>query len=1246
MKSFKKLICLVCICSMVLAMILPTLIPSVAGSTVENEVTLADGSKWIFDSDSTYNTLNTDLDGRYTITTTAPGTPNSAFTLLSNGLYPLSTKFNLRIQESADANTYFGLAEEYTNNLNDENSIRFIRKNAYNGSENTIAIYADVGGSSQLLISKFGYTRNRASEIGVVKQNGSWYMTWNGLVLNGAGKSTEVQEYCKLENHFPKELLEGNASFHIYAGSTSLLYENSFLLQADCSYTDNSFITSSDSYSDRNNPDTVAKSSAPTVKKDENGKYTYTFTSSGTTAALMAPVTEIDPETGLSPEFNMEHFINVSDANVYWMQYSFSNDPTFSDGTEITFKTARLGHGGQAVHFLTSSNVTLFGTNANFYNDHMQSTRYFWFEKNKEKGEIYLYFWGANLVSKAAPHCVNIDFSTLAGKPVYMRVKADSIGATTVNVDVRTHNAAEVGALISELDEIANKVPVNLAEAEEIIAKYDASAYRYAVSPSALSHINVTRAYMLVEREKALQQKLTELRNKIDALPEKADFQSNYSTIVADDIKEAYLEYASLGENSDKLGDAYKTKLNELVSVVVNHADYADKKAMLDAFDTKVNEIGGISDLTVYNYTEKNEKYIGLKADYENFDDLQKALVKTETKIFIENYAVALAAVKEAGEVVNLIQTLPEPQNIKYADLNTVIAVRTAYSNLSDKNLIDATLTAKLDACEVAIEEAKINELDWYAPNNKVTYTGSNKNGYVFANTCDQVGGYIFATTTDKYNLITDELYWVGPTCGGGQFFMLSFTNNVKGAAVTNNSTDTLTFILRPTGGGVGVTFFDAAGESERIAVLNGFNLDAMHTFGTVKGNDGHWYLTIDGEPCNAYSYSRFDNYMELYGEASHIALGGVNGFRANNVAILNKEKVGEVGDWAFSMPFGCEYSGNSTGYNISLTGGAKAIWQKKLEDLAGWSFNINMNSQLQSSWTYIGIVASPEISPSYESGSNGVTLALANRPAAGDYRTHILAFLGGKWVTLTAKEPAIIDADYFNLSIVKETDRHFYLKITWASGSYTAMLDRTNDYYRNMQLDSLLEDGGYLLVQGSEIDIENHYSPYVETEIELEAQPAIDFILELEKRFDKLNAFSKTDYEYMVKQWNNLDFYNRNSVLADLMSDDLAYNIVLTIKDYEKGDLDEYYYETETVEVKRSELSNFINDYASDENTEYTFTYSDGTVIAVSRNLEIPVTKSAEDNSGRIGLVAILGAVFGGAVSFIAVRKRKGFHI
>jgi len=596
MKSFRKIICMVCICSIISVMILPTLIHTLAGNGLDKEVTLADGSKWLFDADSAYNTLNTDSNGRYTIDTTASGTANSGFKLLSNGLYPMSTKFNLRIQEASNAETYFGLTDEYTTELNYENSIRFIRKNGYNGSENSVGIYVKVNGNNELIFSKFGYTRTRVSQIGVTKKNGSWYMTWNGQVLDGADKSAAVQEYCKLENHFAMELLETNTSFHFYAGATALLNKDAFLFQAEGFLDKESFITAADSYGDRNNPTTVTKSLAPTVSKNENSKYTYTFSSNSTTAALMAPVTVIDSETGKSPEFNMEHFINVNDGNRYWMSYSLSNDPTFTDGTEISFKSARLGDMGQAVHFLTMANVTMFGANGNFYNDPANSSRYFWFEKDKEKGEIYLYFWGSNLIGKASPHCVKIDFSSLVGKPIYIRVTAQSLGSAKISVDITPYNSTEVNSAIAAIEEKAVKVPQNLSEAEEIITEYDSNAYRFAVSAKAISQIIKTRAYLIEEREKALQVELADIRARINAMPEKSDFQSNYSSIVAENIKKTYIDYYSLGENKSKLDNTYVEKLEALIDVVVNHSDYSEGKAVLDDLNNKITALGAVTD--------------------------------------------------------------------------------------------------------------------------------------------------------------------------------------------------------------------------------------------------------------------------------------------------------------------------------------------------------------------------------------------------------------------------------------------------------------------------------------------------------------------------------------------------------------------------------------------------------------------------------------------------------------------------
>ena len=154
-----------------------------------------------------------------------------------------------------------------------------------------------------------------------------------------------------------------------------------------------------------------------------------------------------------------------------------------------------------------------------------------------------------------------------------------------------------------------------------------------------------------------------------------------------------------------------------------------------------------------------------------------------------------------------------------------------------------------------------------------------------------------------------------------------------------------------------------------------------------------------------------------------------------------------------------------------------------------------------------------------------------------------------------------------------------------------------------------MVENGAYLTVGTTSHDVSVDYSyEYFEREYEDEATEDIalisNFILEFEKYFDKLNKRDVKAYEYMNKKWLELDFMTRNSVIADLMDDEAAYNLLLTVMKYQDGDLDEFYNVTEEIYVTKEELEELVKEYEEDEEVDYTIINGeDGKVLYTIKN-------------------------------------------
>ena len=1256
MKSFKRVLCIICAAAVAVGT-LPSVFKIGAQSNEEN-VTLSDGSQWLISANREHTDISTDGEGRYFVKTDVPNTADSEFSVMSKGVYPLSTEYQLRCPESANALTAFGLSSEYSLKMNSSNSVSITRKNG-SPSENAVQLFVTVNGKSECIKTTApSYVRNRVSAVTVVRKNDSWYMSWNGIVLDAEGCSEEAREYVKLENHFPAEALKSGLPLHFFASCSSMLRNEGFSFKADRTVSGGIMSVAADIYKDANNPDSVTKTTHPSASFEE-GTYGITMSSAGTLAAVMSPVTQIGAENGSSGVFYAETYLeNTNTSGQYWMEYSFSNDPTFSDNSEISFCVVKLANnGGAHIGYFNAAGswITCAGMNNNFFNDPQNSKRHWQFRTDSKTGKIYLYLWGANLIAANSPFCISEDFTSLVGKPVYMRIKTRATGSAVAKINVTPDNADELSEIISAINETALKTPADLEQAERIISEYDSSPYRFAVSDEGLSNILKTRMYMFEEREKKLKAQLEALKTKIEALPEPDGLESVYSEQIKKSICDTYLEYTALGENMSRLESPYSQKLAALIDKLAEiDSEFADKKAAAESFGESVAAIKASGAITVDNYIEKNEKITALRSLYNDMDDFLKSFVDASALETLEELESRLPAVRAAYDVTTMINALPASQDTALSDETAITAARKAYNLLSDNSLVSPEVLKHLEECEARLEEVKLTELDWYSKTSEVKYTGDNKESYSFVSTADKSSGDVFATTTGRFDMVKNQLYWIGMGCGSSQFMLFGLANSVKGQQLSNSSADNISFILRPgAGNSLSVTFFDAKGENERTAVLTGYDLGGLHKFAFEKGEDGHWYLVIDGKRCDGFAYSRFDNYMETYGLSTFVSIGGRNGFRADNVLIADKASSEYTGDWDFSLPFGCSYTGDTARTELKIRNGAQAVYKPRISDLNKLSVNINAGLQfVRGSDTFVGFLKNSETSGNYAcNSSNGVVLRFINRPSAGDNRTHILLLLNGKWVTMTAKEPAIMDADSYTLTVEQSTDHHWYLRVRWASGTVLVKFERNSEYYRAVQLDDLVENGGYFTfasnnTTGAIISMSRSSTEDNADEDESSAA-AVGFILEFEKNFDKLNARSKETFEYMNAEWLKLNFLTRNSVVADLMDDDAAYNLLLEVMEYKDGNLDEYYTVSEEKLVSRDELGSLIAECKADDSADYVISFAnDGTVIETVKNLSAPNKISVF--SEKIGekpydtALCILAAAAACSVVCVAGEKRK----
>ena len=852
MKLWQRCLCIACTLILTAGMVVPTL-STISAEEQTEAVTLSDGSQWLVKSDAAHNTFSTDGDGRYFMTTDAPNSEYSAFSLISGAVFPLSTKFQLRCREAAGGQTRFGLSASYSLDLNGDNTIYFLRLNG-SPSENAAKLFVIIGGETICIkTTDAKYTHNRVSTIGVTKQNGSWYMTWNGLVLDAEGCSDEVREYVKMENHFPLEALESGISLHFFASCSKMNTADGFSLKPDRVISGGITATAADTYTDPNNPATQTKTTRPSAEfNEETGTYRVTIPSNVTYAAVMSPVTTIDSKTGESDVFNVEAFLeNYSSTSQNWVQFDFSNDPTFSDGTEVSFCAVKLANSG-GVHLLYRNElgtyVTSSGMNNNFFNDLQGSARSWQFKTDGDTGDVYLYIWGSNLTSATSPHKVSEDFGSLSDKPIYIRIFTQAVGAAKTTVHVTPDNGPEVAAAVAETDALALIVPKDLEEAEKIVAQYDASPYRYAISDEGLSAALASKMFLYEKREEKIKAQIAALKSRIAALPAPEELDAQYTDALKEEICDTYLDYIALGDYRDRVEESDLAKLQALLDRLPElDSEFAQMKQAAENFEKSVAELKKLGAIDVSNYPERNRAIGELEALYDKMNDYMRSFVSAGTLADLAALKEELLSVQEAYEVNRMIDSLPPAAEVTLADENAIIAARRAYDRLSEPAMVPAAAVQHLTECEERLETLKLTELDWYCGNSEITYTGNNTDSYSFTDSRDKVSGYIFATTTADYDMTANTLYWIGMGCGSGQFALLGLSAQTNGQQLSQTDGESISFVLRPSGSALKVTFFDAKGEAENVANIAGFDFSLSHSFAFEKAEDGHWYLIIDG---------------------------------------------------------------------------------------------------------------------------------------------------------------------------------------------------------------------------------------------------------------------------------------------------------------------------------------------------------------------------------------------------------------
>ena len=193
-------------------------------------------------------------------------------------------------------------------------------------SGNTNTFYVEIDGGPVPCYTVASTTRNRMWNIGVTKQNGSWYMTIDGNVVDGTGYSEAVQNAVKLENYFGEEFLANDGMVHFFMYAASM--HGSAYLRPMTSIENGLIVSETDAYRDKNTVSSgVTYANADTTVENDGKDDVYTIdATAGTSVTFTSPIN------------TNEFYIDIDCASGEdVVAYTFSNDVNnLSDSVSVT----------------------------------------------------------------------------------------------------------------------------------------------------------------------------------------------------------------------------------------------------------------------------------------------------------------------------------------------------------------------------------------------------------------------------------------------------------------------------------------------------------------------------------------------------------------------------------------------------------------------------------------------------------------------------------------------------------------------------------------------------------------------------------------------------------------------------------------------------------------------------------------------------------------------------------------------
>ena len=387
----------------------------------DNLYRAADGKLYYVRYNKEYVTLGSDVDGAViTEAPTVQNTKDSSLSVVTKDKYPvLTTEYALQCYFGTHGATWFGMASSFENAgaTSLTNNFKMIRTE----SANTTKLKVIINGKETECAS-FIATRTRLAYISVVKKNGSYYLNYDGHIVDGAAYSAEVQEACKLENYFPENFLANNASVHFYYGADSMYSRSYFKVLTET--VDNVILNESNTINgDRNGivdvPASITFRPEISVTKSlyTDGSSIYSIKSKGGSAIIGTPI----PEAGFTFNGNM-----VAGASHQFINYYISNDPTFKDGSHMLIQIVQFPSSNYC-HIIVNG-----ATVGDFYNFY--------------QGAHYHAEINQNILSLRSDRTYNIaDVSAYVGKPMYLKVEGITNGDLNMNVIYKDGGAAYNG---------------------------------------------------------------------------------------------------------------------------------------------------------------------------------------------------------------------------------------------------------------------------------------------------------------------------------------------------------------------------------------------------------------------------------------------------------------------------------------------------------------------------------------------------------------------------------------------------------------------------------------------------------------------------------------------------------------------------------------------------------------------------------------------------------------------------------